>query len=198
MHCNQPYQAKPLVRHRAFTLVEVLLALAITGLVGLSVATMLTATAYGTTNHRETRGLLVQSQTISARLNSAIRTAKEVLYPNASQTTSTDYIVVWIADDNDDSTKQNNEVQLIERNSGNNELRSYANPADTADFTNVAAFRTQALASYTSVRWSTGVSVLSFEATTSPTDTMLIGYTFTVTQNQTSHTSVGAATPRSD
>ena len=195
-------RATPTVRlerrlsRRAFTLVEVLLALAITALVGLSVAAMLTATAYGTTSRQEMRGLLVKTQTISARLSAAIRTSREVLYPNAGQPTSNDYLVLWTADENDDSVKQNNEVRLIERSTVDNELDSYVDSTDTADFSNVAAFRTQALASYPSVRWARGVTTLSFQATTDPADTMLLSYHFTVAEGQATETAVGAAAPR--
>ena len=196
MRATPTAQSERRPNRRAFTLVEVLLALAITALVGLSVAAMLTATAYGTTSRQEMRGLLVKTQTISARLNAAIRTSKVVLYPNAGQATSNDYLVLWTADENDDSTKQNNEVQLIERNAVNNELNSYVDSTDTADFGNVAAFRTQALASYPSARWASGVTSLSLRATTDPAGTMLLSYRFTVAEGQATETAVGAAAPR--
>ena len=180
----------------AFTLVELLIALIITAVIGASTVAMLGAVSYGTTNRREMRSLVVKTRTVQMRMDLALRTAEEVLYPNATQPSVADYTVIWVADENDDDTKQNNEIRLIERDTSTKELNTYRSATDTATFTTVSAFRTNALAAYTPTRWATGISALTFAATTAPTNTFLVSYQLTAESNSQTETAAGAVAPR--
>ncbi len=196
MPCKSFHLALRAGRGPAFTLVEVLLALTITAMVGASVAAMLAGTSYGTSSRRSMRGVLVKTQTTHSRLSAALRVAREVVHPNSGQPTSNDYLVLWIADANDDNIKQNNEVQLIERVAAQDELRSYTSDADPADFVDTSTFRTLALSSYTPELWATEVTALSSRATLSPAGTTLISFRLTVTHGDLTDTAVGASAVR--
>ena len=182
---------RPHLPAHAFTLVEVLTALTITALVAVTTITMLSATAYAGDANRGTRELLVRSKIIDGRLRSAIRASTEVI------DSSNNHLVLWTGDDNNDSAKQNDEVQLIERNTATNELFSYANPADTNGFVDAATFRTNAIASYPSQRWATDVTATTITVTTTPTgSTALVSYRVTVQRGAVSETAIGAAALR--
>jgi len=177
----------------AFTLVEVLLALTITGLVGLAVVTMLSAASYGATSRAGMRDLLVVSRTTSARLGVCIRTAVEVVSVDAGG----EYIVLWVQDTNEDSTRQYDELQLIERNTVANELRSYATTSDATAFTTAAAFRTTALASFTAQTWATGITDIEFkQIAASGEQGPLVTWRLTAARDDVSDVASGAAAVR--
>lgn len=183
-------------RGPGFTLVEVLLALVVTTLVGLATVAMLSATAYGTTSRQHARTLLITTRVVDARLGAALRSAQEVVYPNSGQPTATDYLVLWVNDENGDDVKQHGEMQLIERDSATNELRSYRNSADATTYADVAGFRAAALASYPGETWAHGVSALDLAATTTPAGTVLVSFRLTVSEGGESESAVGAVAPR--
>jgi len=179
---------------RAFTLTELLLALTITTLVGLAVVTMLQAAAYGSTSRAGMRDLLVLSRTTSARIGLSIRTAVQVVGVDA---TNGEYVVLWVADDNEDGAKQYNEMQLIERDSGTSELRSYTSTSNTSDYSSVSAFRSTALASFTQERWATGISDVDFELLAATGQSApLVSWRVTATRDGMSDTAVGAVAMR--
>ncbi|MDH3584767.1 MAG: hypothetical protein OER86_11180, partial [Phycisphaerae bacterium] len=61
------------------TLIELLLGLAITALVGLGVTMILVSASYGTTTQKELRSLAVRHKTIAARFDAALRASRKVL-----------------------------------------------------------------------------------------------------------------------
>ena len=104
---------------RGLTLVELLIAVTITALVGAGVATMLVATTRGTSSRTDLRGLVVKHKTLSARLGSSIRSAKMVLAAGS------DFVVLWAHDDRANDLPNRSELQRIEWDNTNNEVRSY-------------------------------------------------------------------------
>lgn len=180
----------------AFTLAELLLALAIMAIVGVAALTILGATAYGTSDDQLRRELLVNTEVIKQRINGTVHSAIEMIIPNSGQPTSTDYFIVWSEDLNDDDAKDNNEIILIERNTTNSELLAYHDPSASGTFADAATFRTTALASYPSTRWATGFSALSCTATIGTGNFPILTYTFTVTKGTTSESSTGSASLR--
>lgn len=166
----------------------------ITALVGLTVTTMLRAAAYGSTSRAGMRDLLVLSRTTSARIGLAIRTAVEVV---GVDTSAGEYIVLWVADANDDQVKQYNELQLIERHAGTNELRSYTSTSNTTAYSSVSAFRTTALASFTQERWATGITDVEFKLLAAAGESMpLVSWRVTAARDAVSDTAVGAVALR--
>jgi hypothetical protein len=184
-------------RRHALTLVELLLAMAITTFVGLATAAMLRATSYATTSRQGSRTLLVRDQTIQARLQSTVRSALEIFTPSSGTPTQADYVVLWMADTNDDDAKQLSEMLLIERNTTTSVLSEFRNIAATGNFSTAAAFRTAALASYPSDRWGGSVTMLSTTLVSTPTDHPLLVYKFTLSEGGMTQTIQGAASPRS-
>jgi hypothetical protein len=176
--------------------VELLMALSITAMTGAAIAALFSAVDSGTTAGGEMRSLLVKTHTLDARINSAVRGARQVLYPNTGNPSSTDYIIIWTADLNGDSAPQNNEVRLIERRTNDSSVHEYANPADTATYPAPATFRSTAIASYPSKRLSQGVTSLTFTATTQATSSALVSYRFTMREGDTKESCVGAAAVR--
>ncbi|GJM25456.1 MAG: hypothetical protein DHS20C16_18710 [Phycisphaerae bacterium] len=181
---------------KAFTLVELLMALVIMSIVGIAGLAILGATTYGTSDDQLRRELLVNTEVIKKRINGAVRSAVELIVPNSGQTTSTDYLIIWADDTNDDDAKDNNEIILIERNTTNNELLVYQNTSAVGTFADAATFRTAAKASYPSTRWATGFSALFFTGTFGTGEFPLLTYKFTVTKGITSESSTGSASLR--
>ncbi len=180
----------------AFTLVELLLALSIMTMVGAASLAILGATTYGTSDDQMRRELMVKSEVIKQRINGAIHSAEALVIPTSGTPTSTDYFIVWADDVNDDSTKDNSEMLLVERNTGSDELVAYQDTSAAGTFSDAATFRTTALASYPSARWATGISALSSTATFGTEQFPLLSYAFTLTKGATSETYRGAASLR--
>ncbi|NOX58210.1 MAG: prepilin-type N-terminal cleavage/methylation domain-containing protein [Planctomycetes bacterium] len=180
----------------AFTLVELMLALAVMAVVGVTATAILSATTYGTSDDQLRRGLMVKTEVIKQRINGSVRSALEVVLPASGSPNSTDYFIVWANDTNTDSTKDNNEMLLVERNTSTNELSAYRNPSATGTFSDAATFRTAALAAYPSTRWATNCSALSCTGTFGTGQTTLLTYSFTLTNGGTSASAKGAASLR--
>jgi len=110
-------------RGAGLTLVELLIALTITGMIGVATAMMMVSVSYGTTSKQDMRGINQRVTTITHRLNAAVRGSKMVLEAGD------DYLVLWTADTRVDEGPNLSEIRLIERDPGTHQLRSY-----TADF----------------------------------------------------------------
>ena len=82
-------------RCRGVTLVELMLAMTITAIIGLTVSAMLAAASYGTSSSRDLRELVVRSKTLGSRINAAIQQADRVL------AIGDDFIVLWTDADRD-------------------------------------------------------------------------------------------------
>ncbi len=169
------------------TLTELLIAAAITALVGAAVTAILAATSYGTTSRAGARHVLVQNRTTLLRLDDALRAAREVVAVNPA------YLVLWTADPNEDETRQHGELQLIEWSADAEQICSYRNPADASAYANVATFRAAALAGYPSECWASGVTDAAF-ALVSPVgeESPLVSYRITAAHEGTADTAVGA------
>ncbi len=199
-------------RRCAFTLVELLLALAVVGLVAGAASAMLVAVTYGTSSKRDLRSVVVRGKVVGARLTSAIRNSRAILE------SGTDYLVLWVADDNPNGTTNSpdlSEMQLIERNSSTDELSSYRFPStwnqtqiDAANATysltgNAAGFFQAATASaktagsFVESKWTTAVTAIQFTLNgTDPTNRTLVSYRITFGSGDLSESMMGAASPR--
>ncbi|MBU0719325.1 MAG: hypothetical protein KJ749_13850, partial [Planctomycetes bacterium] len=195
-----------------FTLVELLLALAITGLVSAAVAAMLMAVSYGTSSKRDLHSVVVKSRVVDARIASAIRGSRAILE------TGTDYLVLWTGDLNPNGTLDApdlSEIRLIERDGASDTLSSYGFPSnwtqgqiDAANVTyqltgNPPGFFQSATAaaktagSFQPTLWGSDVTSISFALDgVAPDSTMLVSYRLALGAGDLSETVVGSASAR--
>ena len=176
---------------RAFTLVELLITLTVSAVIAATVITMLSATSYGSDSSRTMRELLVRGKVIDGRLRSAIRGSAEVIDH------TDDYLILWTADANNDDAKQNDEIQLIERDTSTYELTSFASSVDTNGFTTAAAYRTNAKATYPSQTWATGVTTTVIDVTNAPAGgAAMVSYRISIERESATEVIVGAESLR--
>lgn len=196
----------------AFTMVELLLALAITGLVSAGVAAMLVAVSYGTSSKRDLRSVVVKSRLLDLRLSAAIRSSRAILEAG------TDYLVLWAGDVNTNGTPDQpdlSEMRLVERDASTDEVKSYAFPSswtqaqiDAADvayqlsgnppgfFLNATA-QAKTAGSFQPTLWVTDVTSNGYTLDdTDPATTRLVSYRLRISAGDLSETMVGAAARR--
>jgi len=89
------------------TLVELMMALAITAIVALAAAGMLSAVTYGSAERTDMRSLLVRQEMIAQRLSAAVRASRQVLDADD------DRLILWVSDANHDDVTQVSEVRWI-------------------------------------------------------------------------------------
>ncbi len=117
---NQP-------RATGLTAVELLMALAITSLIGLAIASMLTAVSYGTDTSRDIRSLVVKNKTLSARITAAVRQSAQVLDADDG------YVVLWTDDINESGAPDLLELRRIELDAATDELTDYTPDPSATD-----------------------------------------------------------------
>ncbi|MEZ6192160.1 MAG: hypothetical protein R3C45_12850 [Phycisphaerales bacterium] len=175
------------------------MALAITGLVGAAIASMLTAVSYGTSSDRDIRALVVKNKTLSTRITAAVRQAAQLLDADD------DYIVLWTRDLNDNGAPDLLELQRIERDAATDELTSYTPDPSAVDVTydtatdDFDAVTTALIDSDDLVGelWATGVSACTVDVDTpDPLDATLVSFQLTLTAGGLSDTSVNAVSLR--
>ena len=176
-------------RHpRGVMLVEILLALAITGLVAAGVASLLMATASGTKDRQELRQRNVRVDVLAHRLDGAIRSSC-MLLARDSRT-----LVLWTGDKNKDGAVNVAELRRIEHDNSAKQIICYEAPAtlpaasNTAyDLTTTTAANfltaTAALrgtASFPGTVWGNNVQAWSSSPDPGSRTTRLIGYGFSI------------------
>jgi type II secretory pathway pseudopilin PulG len=106
------------------TLLELLLALAGTALIGAAIVGMLTAVTYGAQREKQLQAIVAQRQAVVHRIDAAVRSAKEV------RDVAADTIVLWAADTNGDGKASTDELTVIRHNAEDNTLTAYYGQAD--------------------------------------------------------------------
>lgn len=106
-------------RNKGLSLVELLMALGITALIGVAVTSMLVAVSYGSTSQKELRETSIRLKLTSARIDAAIRSSKRVLESGDH------YIVLWIDDTRPDDAPNASEIRLIQLDSTTAQIHSY-------------------------------------------------------------------------
>ena len=154
-------------RRRAMTLVELLIAMVITGFVAAGAATILFATSQATDDRNDVRRSVVRSAVTDTRLRGKIHSALSFL------AVGTDELVLWANDENDDGVVNLGEIIFFQRDGSANELRYYEvswptgwtqeqiDAANTAyvpatDFSAVAA-SAKTSGNFSETTWATGV-----------------------------------------
>ena len=106
-------------RRSAFTLAELIVALAISAIVAAAVMSMLFATARATETRTDVRHSVIHANQLEARLRHCILSSCAFLGKD------TTHLVLWLSDDNDDDVVNLGELGLIEYDAGNTQLRFY-------------------------------------------------------------------------
>ena len=172
-------------RARGITLVEILMALAITGLVAAGVASLLMATASGTKDRQELRQRNVRTDVLSHRLDGAIRSSSMLLARDNKT------LVFWTADTKKNGVPNLSELRRIEYDTATKRVLCYEAPATLADAANTpfdlattdfltATAALRGTASFPGTVWGNNVQAWSTTPDPAPRTTRLIGYRFTI------------------
>lgn len=178
-------------RRRGVMLVEILLALAISGMVAAGVASLLLATATGTQDRQETRQRNVRVELLAHRIDTAIRSSSMLLARDSR------CLVFWTADLKKNGVPNLSELRRIEWDSSKKQVICYAAPATLADASNTpydlattnfltATATLRGSASFPATVWANNVR--DWNTSTNPLDVTpatrqqirLIGYGFTI------------------
>jgi type II secretory pathway pseudopilin PulG len=114
-------------RTAGVTLVEVLLALAVTSLIASSVAGLVYTVSQTQRDQQHLRRRNSRAEVVAARVDGAIRSATAVL------AVGSDYLVLWKTDSRTNRMPNLSEIQRIEWDRAGQRLRAYAAPADLAE-----------------------------------------------------------------
>ena len=102
------------------TLLEVILALAVTVIVGTAAATMLYAASSGTSTQSDMRSVLMRHAQAADRLSSAVRSSRMVLDRGPN------YLVLWMREERPNNRPNVSELRRIERDPFTHRLRSFS------------------------------------------------------------------------
>jgi prepilin-type N-terminal cleavage/methylation domain-containing protein len=191
-------------RRRGLTLVELMIAMAITTVIMTAAVSMLYATSQGTASRQNQMNLVVMRKLLESRFGGLVRSAKMATAVGANS------LVLWMYDANNSNTPNRSELRYLEYNSGTGELTCYktvwpagwtsaqATAADTefslsADFATVmSALKTDA--NTVAERWTTGVTGVSFKVNNAAIQSgTLVSYTVTVSTGWLAEPMIGAA-----
>lgn len=130
MNTRQPITS----RHRGcrgLTLVELIMALGIMGLISAAIAGMLSAVAYGTDADSDVRKLVARNKMVTTRINAAVRGSQKIL--DAGQSADYTWLVLWDRDLDESGEPSLLEIRLLEYNVATRTLSSFSAPDGTAD-----------------------------------------------------------------
>jgi type II secretory pathway component PulJ len=115
---------------RGLLLVEVLLALALSGMIAAAVAAMLFALANGSRDRQDLRHRNARADVLSARIDTAVRSSSMLLGRDAN------CIVLWVADSRKNGKPDLSELRRIQWDAASKQVRCYQAPAGIADADN--------------------------------------------------------------
>jgi len=189
-------------RSRGFTLVEFLLALAVTAIVAAAVASMLFAARYGTATERTMRAATVQKKVVRHRLDAALRSARMVLARGP------DCLVLWTAEQRDPKAPNLSELRRIEIDATGARLMHYRAPPglpaeedtryelESTDFAAVTE-NLKGRARFPGEPWANGVSQWTTELDRAdPYEARLVTYRLRVEAGRTAVTAASTAALR--
>lgn len=185
---------------RGLTLLELLLALAGTAVIGTAVAMMLAGVAYGTQADKDMRTLITRQMALRARLEAEIRESHRVLDQGMG------YVILWGEDLDDSGTPNKTELQVIELDAGTGVITRYAPAALIADaeYGFDDDFRTvtdgyNGDATFPGERWASEVASLSFTLDNAdPQLARLVAFRIGLTGGEIPDTAIGAAALRNE
>jgi hypothetical protein len=170
---------------RGVMLVEILLALAITGMIAAGVASLLFATAGGTKERQDLRRRNVRVDVVAARVDAAVRSCGTALGRDAN------CLVLWVSDSKLNGMPDLSELRRIEWDPATKRLLCFEAPSTLLDADNTAyalattdfVTTTAALrgtASFPSTVWGNGVSGWTSSPSPITQSTRLVSYEVTI------------------
>lgn len=173
------------------TTLELLIALTITSLVGLGVAAMLSAAAYGSDGQRDLQRTIVARKVVQERLGATLRSARFVL------DAGTDHLVLWLGDDDGSGVPDTAELVRIEFDADAGTLRELVPDTDALgndahdpddDFGALTA-GWRDTGDMIARAWARGVSGVRFDLDDAePRSASLVGFRITLTDGLVSDT----------
>lgn len=112
---------------RGLTLLELLLALAGTAVIGTAVTMMLTGVTYGTNSSKDMRVLVTRQMALRARIEAEVRESQMVLDHGVG------YMILWGDDADTSGTPNKSEIEVIEWDAGDETITRYAAASGIAD-----------------------------------------------------------------
>ncbi len=194
--------AKPRGCTGGFTMVEVMIALAVTGLVGAAVSAMLVSVSYGTSSQADLRRISVKERVIAIRMNTAISSSKMILDQGA------DHLVLWMGDSRQNGLPDLSEIRRIDRDATTLQITSYIAPIDLSDAANTqysfaddfdaVTLALRGTADFPGEIWATGVTAWSQARNqTNPQAATLLSYNLTLAGDDVTGTVVHTLSLRS-
>ena len=116
-------------RRTGMTIVELVLAIAITAVIGTAVASILFAFSYGSSAQSDHRGAMVTSELVTRWMSDAVSRSHMVLAQGSN------YLVLWVADSNGNGQPELSELRRIEFDSTAMTLTSFKPPVNLASDT---------------------------------------------------------------
>lgn len=188
-------------RQAGMTLLELLLSMAITGLVAAGVSSMLLAVSTGTSQRNDTRTTVVRGKVLETRLAAAIRGSRQVLARGSN------YVVLWTGGPDNGEAPRLAELRRVEFDAASQSVWSYQAPASLSEAANTQYALEDNFASITAAlkggatmpgeRWSQAVTAWSVTLdTVDAAAAKLVSYRITIASDAVPRTLVGAAALR--
>lgn len=185
------------------TMIELLMALTITSIIGAAIAAMLFATARGTSDQNDQRDFLMRQKSLDARLSAVLRSSTRVLAGDAT------YMVLWMGDSRKNDLVNLSELRRIEFDSTNQRIVAYKTvfpqgwsqaQIDAADAGHALSSNFNTLTTnlktssyFPAEIWMTGISAASFTYPTATlADVRLVNYQITLTEDTLTQVMIGA------
>jgi len=185
-------------RRRGLTLVELILAVAITTLIGAAIASMMAAVSYGSDSSKDMRSLVARSKAVNARISAAIRGSTMVLDRGDG------FLVLWTSDTDENGQPNLREIRRLDYNAAGQSISSYAAPEGASDVEYELSDDFEAITDglmgggdFPQTLWATGVSAWDLALDTpDPQTASLVSYQLTLTAGDMSDVAIAAVSLR--
>jgi type II secretory pathway pseudopilin PulG len=186
-------------RQRGLTLIELLLALSGTALIGSAIVSMLFAVSYGTKADKNLRSLVTKQMTLRARIGALIRESSTVLEQGDG------YLFLWLHDADESGQPNLDEIALIEFDPAEQTLSVYRapdSPSSNPAYDAAGDFVSQTVgvkggADFPAERWASGIT--AFTLTLDDADAQsarLVSFRLTLAAGEERDTAIGASALR--
>lgn len=185
---------------RGLTLLELLLAVAGTAVIGTAVTAMITGVAYGTSVDKDMRSLITRQMALRTRVEAEIRESWMLLDAGS------DYVILWSADPDQDGLPSKTEIQVIEYDPVMDRVLRYAPAPLISDvsYTLTDDFRTvtnsyKGDSTFPVERWAEQITSLDVSLDhLDPQSAKLVSFRFGMSGGEVPYTGIGAATIRNE
>ncbi len=198
-HTTMPRRRARARRQRGLTLIELLLALSGTALIGSAIVSMLFAVSYGTKADKDLRSLVTKQMTLRARIGAMIRESSMVLEQGDG------YLFLWQHDADESGQPNLDEIALLEFDAAEQTLTVYrapASPSSNPEYDAAGDFVSQTAgvkggANFPAERWASGVTAFTISLDDADAQSArLVSFRLTLAAGEERDTAIGAAALR--